>query len=243
MGKRVQMLEEARARVRELEAEETAGAEDGIHIHVHTTDKAAVKAGEVDDDADEKTATLDKAVDERFTKIETTVAGFGETLKAIQAAVTAKPPKEGEEEEQRAGTGDSAALETGYQEFVAQAEILVPGFRVPTFDSAAPRKATVDGMCMGRRSVLLAAYATKDGKALIDSITGKKDLDLSGVGCADVAVTFKAASATKAAMNNRTATGDSQRLPDSQQAVKKAPTIAELNAAAETFWNARKASA
>jgi hypothetical protein len=35
-----------------------------------------------------------------------------------------------------------------------QAEVLVPGFKVPTFDSALPRAKTVDAMCAGRRAVL-----------------------------------------------------------------------------------------
>lgn len=244
-------LEEARARVRELEAEEETGDGTGaIHVHVHTNDKATtpVVGKEGEEEEGEGAKTLDKAIDERFTKIESAVAGFGETLKAIEAAVKApKANTEAEEVTDAEGKGptrDSAALATSFTEFVSQAEILLPGFRVPTFDSAAPRAATVDSMCAGRRSVLLAAYATKDGKSLIDGITGQKELDLAKVDCSGVALTFRAAATAKGAMNNRAATGDGKTVPDqSQDKTPKRLTLAEINERTTAYWAERTAKA
>jgi hypothetical protein len=68
--------------------------------------------------------------------------------------------------------GDSAALQTSpFQQMIAQAEILVPGFRVPTFDSALPRAKTVDSMCATRRSGAGRAHRTTDGAALLASVS------------------------------------------------------------------------
>lgn len=240
-------LNDDKARIEaEIEARQRTGDADegGIHIHVHTADKATAKAPGDEEEEKEGTApakTLDKAVEERFKTIETAQAEQGSTLKEILAAVKGGGAinQEIEDEEGRGRTGDSAALERGFTEFVSQAEILVPGFRVPTFDSALPRKHTVDSMCAGRRSVLTAAYATAEGKKLIDGITGRSELALDKASCSDVAITFRAAASTKAAMNNRAATGDSRSVPQgggTEAKPHKAPTLAEINAANEKYW-------
>lgn len=140
------------------------------------------------------------------------------------------------EEGDKTKTNDSAALQRGYTALLAKAEVLVPGFRMPTFDAKAKRKITVDSMCAARRKCLDMAYATKDGAPLIDQITGRTSLDLSKMGCADVAVLFNAASATKAAQNNASTRDSGQNL-DTQAPVRKGPkTLAEINADNAAFW-------
>jgi uncharacterized protein len=227
------------ARIGEAEGNEDDGA---VHVHIHTNDHAPKGDDEGGDEGGEATKTMDKAVDDRFTRIEEAQKKTDDTLAEILEVVKGKTKTDDsasveEDDEGKGPKGDSTALEKSHGEFVSQAEILVPGYRVPTFDSASPRKATVDSMCMGRRSVLMAAYATKDGKALIDGITGKTELDLSKAGCADVAVTFKAAAATKAAINNRAATGDTSTLPKTE--APKAVTLADINAANAKHWSQR----
>lgn len=256
---RVQELDEARNRVRELEEEEAGGSGGAVHVHVHTSDKSGEHAhgtGTGEDDKNKRAPTMDKAVEERFVKIEKGMEETGKTLGEILAAVKSKTGDgklaagaagaggEGEDgagegtPSQRAQTGDSKALETSFTEFTSQAEILVPGFRVPTFDAASPRKTTVDSMCMGRRGVLTAAVATTEGKSLLDSVS--PGFDVSKAGCADVAVVFKAAAATKAAMNNRQATGDSGRVPAAGAGagakVVAMPSLESINEANRKFW-------
>jgi hypothetical protein len=143
--------------------------------------------------------------------------------------------KKDDEDDKSGKTMDSAALEKGYATLLAKAEVLVPGFRVPTFDAKALRKTTVDSMCSLRRKVVDAAYMTKDGATLINGITGRDSLNLVKMGCADVAVLFNAASAAKAAINNAGATRDSATQA-AQPAAKGLPSIAEINKANKEFW-------
>jgi uncharacterized protein len=143
----------------------------------------------------------------------------------------------------KARTGDSAALATGYQALLAQAEILVPGFRAPTFDSKAKRTKTIDTMCGLRRKVLDLAYSTAQGKEIIDSVSGTKSLNLAKMDCQGTANLFRAAAGAKSLLNNRQATGDSGIPGKAQQAAQpKGPmTIAQLNAANAKFWEGRVA--
>jgi len=152
------------------------------------------------------------------------------------------PPKEDEDEgKTKAKTGDSAALERSYVALLAKAEVLVPGFRVPTFDSKAKRKATVDAMCGIRRKVIDAAYMTKDGAALVNGITGRSSLNLAKMGCADVAVLFNAASAAKALINNAAAGGSGKTHDSAAAGAPKVLTIADINKQNAEFWAKQQA--
>lgn len=156
---------------------------------------------------------------------------------------TSDESEEEEVNEQTSGkTTDSAALETGYRALMADAEILVPGFRMPTFDSKAKRKATVDNMCAARRKALDAAYATADGKVLIDSVSGRTSLTLDKMTCVEAATLFRAAAGAKKLLNNRQATGDAHRVPNQQVNAGSTATksIADLNKANAEFWAAKK---
>lgn len=137
----------------------------------------------------------------------------------------------------RGKTGDSRALETSYKAVLSQAELLVPGFRMPTFDAALSRSKTIDRMCNARRAALTACYATADGAMLIDTVTGKKDLDLTGMQCAEVATVFKAAAGAKALLNNAKSTRDSSSVPD-KSGTKPAgiTSISALNEANQKYW-------
>lgn len=143
--------------------------------------------------------------------------------------------KDDEKDDDKDGKGktkDSAALETGYQALIADAEVLVPGFRVSTFDAKAKRKVTVDTMCNTRRKALDACYATAEGKALVDGVSGVKTIDTATMDCGSVAVLFRAAAGAKRLLNNRAATEDANRMGQqtNQGNKSKAPqTIAELN--------------
>lgn len=138
-------------------------------------------------------------------------------------------------------TTDSAALESGFQTMIAEAELLVPGFRVPTFDSKQPRARTIDGMCQFRRSVLVQLSATRDGIALINSVSSKADPDLPKLGCSDIGAMFKAAAALKRAANNGAATKDSQTLPVPSLVMGRpaSTTPAAMNEANKKFWAER----
>lgn len=134
-------------------------------------------------------------------------------------------------------TNDSAALETHFRAVLADAEILVPGFRMPTFDSKAKRKATVDSMCAVRRSVLGHMLNTTEGATLLETASGAKVGDLSKSSCVAVATLFRSAAGAKRILNNAAATRDAGRVPASGPYGTAAPkpvpqirTLADLNA-------------
>lgn len=146
------------------------------------------------------------------------------------------------EDDKKKGTTDSAALATSYALTLASAEILVPGFRMPTFDGKAKRKKTIDAMCGARRKCLDIVYATKDGQTLVDSVAGKSGIDLAKMSCGSIATLFKAASGVKALLNNRSATGDSGGMAKVDEP-KPAVTIADINKANQSYWAGRVAKA
>lgn len=142
------------------------------------------------------------------------------------------------EDKEKARTTDSAALATSYSALLADAEILFPGYRAPTFDSAQKRTATVDRMCSIRRKVLDHAYATTDGKTLIDGITGKSTLTLDSMKCTEVATTFRSAVAARKVINNAITAGNG-KVPTktTDNARPKVRTAAEINAANKAFYD------
>lgn len=143
-------------------------------------------------------------------------------------------------------TGDSRALETGYQELMAQAEILAPGIKVPTFDAAATRATTVDRMCAVRRKALDAFNVDKVGAVLLKGLNGGADLDTVSMTCDAVATIFKSASVAKGALNNAAASGasgtaakvgDAAATPLPHTGGVKVKPWAEINKAAADFWH------
>jgi hypothetical protein len=231
------------------------------HIHIHT-DGSAGKAAPSADDADP--GASDDPTEARFQAIEQGMKEMGDAVRQLTEAVTKMaspstgagdadpeddedldpeddPTKDADPEEDpgKSKTTDSAALAKGYQQLLADAEVLVPGFRAPTFDAKAKRKAMVDRMCSLRRKVLDAAYLTDPGKLLIDSIHGAKTMDTTTMPCVQVAQLFRAAAGAQRLINNRTATGDASKVPGNQEGQQNksvAASIAALNEANAKFW-------
>lgn len=177
--------------------------------------------GEPDDEKDDKTKDGEQEEDP-------------DKAKAKDAEGEEDPDKK----ETKDKTKDSAALATSYADTLAKAEILVPGFRMPTFDAALPRAKTIDNMCAMRRRALDACTATTEGLELVTSVNGGEAPDLSKVDCVGVATLFKAAAGAKALMNNRSTTGDGKTaiVKEGDSVYGKIPTPAEINAASTKFW-------
>lgn len=131
----------------------------------------------------------------------------------------------------RTKTNDSAALATSWQSLMSEAEILVPGIRVPTFDASAGRKRTVDAMCQFRGKVLSSLDGTSAGQTLLASVGGT--YALASMSCAAKAQLFQAAVGAKRLLNNRQSTAD-------HSAVQKQPlTLEQRNSPAvlEALFN------
>jgi len=123
-------------------------------------------------------------------------------------------------------TGDSL------KQVLSRAEILVPGIKLPTMDSANNGKAVLNA----KRSALKQAYATTDGqKAISPFIGGNTDFDAMSVATIDAA--FIGASELLKQQNNLAgvrsgiSTRDFGRAPASP---------ADINARNREFWNKGK---
>lgn len=241
-------LEIAQELVEVLGSSDQEDEENGVHVHVHMggeTARTGDRATTATPDPDEEHRTLDAATETRIAGIEDGMLEMRTTLSTIlerlpaPAGSTAPPA-------QTAQTGDSAALATSFQQMVAQAEILVPGFRVPTFDSAQPRARTVDNMCATRRSVLTQLANTTDGTALLGQVSDD-GFDVAQADCAVVATVFKAAASMRGGQNNRAATGDRMSVPG-HKTLQPAPaavggvrpmTDVDINKQNAEYWSKR----
>lgn len=145
-----------------------------------------------------------------------------------------------DEKKDKSKTNDSAALETSYKETLSGCEVLVPGFRMPTFDSKAKRTATIDAMCNARRKALDAFSVTAEGSEILSTISGVKTVDTVGLACPAVAILFRGAVGAKKLLNNGNATRDAGRMATQQgtgNGAKKAPvSLAELNKSNREFY-------
>jgi len=234
-----------------------ADDEGSTHIHIHANGASAEGAPPAGGDeplpGDDPTLnggaapTKDDPIEMRFQSLEAGHKALGDKLDQIMAKlggtsdedpaaqgqmpddITAKDGLPEElEEANKAKTGDSIALQTSFQAVLADAEVLVPGFRMPTFDSKAKRKQTLDAMCSLRRSVLSHLASTAEGAQLMGSVGGK--LDIQGATCVDVATTFRAAAGAKRLLNNGANTRDAGRMPQPAGPAVRAPvTLAQLN--------------
>jgi len=247
---KAEKLEAARQKARdaqaELEALEEEGQDEGAaagatHIHVHNYGPDSANEGKA-------AKTIDAAVEERFAKIEGSVEEIKTLIKGIKTGDGGKADDEDDEMEDdgkggkrkkmKAGTGDSVALATSYSTLASQAEILQPGFKVPTFDASITRAATVDRMCNVRRKVLDGFGATPEGAAMLLAANGGQPVDLLSMDCAGCATLFTSVAGMKAAANNAMATRDSAAMArvDPTASAPKIPGPADFNKAAADFW-------
>lgn len=214
--------------------ENDEGEGPGVHVHIHNGPTAAALDG-----APAAEATLaDPAAESRFKKLEDGLNSVIEAVTKVTDAIakigtSGTPSTAAVTDHEGSGpAGDSAALETGFKAVVADAEVLVPGFAIPTFDAKAQRAATIDTMCSTRRRALDAVYATAEGRTLLNAVTGLQTLDTAALTCVEVAQAFRSAAGAKRLLNNRTSTGDNAgRLPTHQtqnSPAKKGVTIADI---------------
>lgn len=132
---------------------------------------------------------------------------------------------------------DSAHIEGNFQDMLSRAEMLVPGISVPTFDSRQPATRTIDAMCQFRRRALLKAWATDDGREILETVLGTTRDDIrplvQKMTCDAVLTAFNGSAEMARRANNthtqvqRRATGDQKKGPQ---------TLGEVNAANRKFY-------
>lgn len=269
-AKALDALSEVLADPSSMESEGADGSDagsttEGIHIHLHGGAGPSVAGNSAQaGPTGGGTTTEDEPgagdpgaggdVNARLTKLEAAVA---QILAAVQGGGGAKPPSEekpptGDNKEDMpvdpkeskppVETQDSAALQTGYQQVLADCEVLVPGFRAPAFDAKATRQATIDNMCAMRRRALDLVSSTTDGAALMAQVSDGQT-DITKAPCDSIALLFRAAAGAKRIVNNSRMTGDG-KVPDPNAGRREGPklpqTPAELNAYYAKHYGAAK---
>lgn len=139
-------------------------------------------------------------------------------------------------------TRDSASLAGVYQQTIANAEILVPGIRFPTFDHRANYKLTRDALCALRRRALGKALDDEDTAIVIRSITGDK----AAIGALDCAIVAERFNSSAEVLKVSRASGSATRDAGKQAAISGAMTFpgstskvltpAEINAKNKAFY-------
>lgn len=120
-----------------------------------------------------------------------------ETDDAVAAAAEAQSNGVLSDQDVLIYTGDSAGL------VPARAEILAPGIKLPTFDSAkASTKDTAAHLCACQRRALAAAHKTDDGKAVLTPLVGAGTVDFEKMPPMAVNAIFTSAAESMRAKNN-----------------------------------------
>lgn len=143
-----------------------------------------------------------------------------------------KDPKAKDKTKDSKRVKDSASLKDVHRDTVSDAEVLSPGLKMPTFDSAKPFTVTRDSICLlKRRSLALAARDDKNGGAdAVKTMLGKGKT-LTGLDCNVVDTVFNGAVAL---MKDRNTQDDAPKTISQARGTKtrdqKAPTsIADMN--------------
>lgn len=252
-SRRVKLIQSVRDALEELEkkTDDDEGGEGAVHIHLPGTGDAENK-GTMDAETKAEFQGIKdamKSIGDRLDALEGKSKDAEAEEEAEKKAEAEQKAKDDAEEKEKAAKDDEAGkaleeeapegkakdarmakdsvfLEDSYQSTVAAAEILVPGIRIPTFDRKSDPKKTLDAICSLRRNALDLAYATADGRGIIEDIHSGK-LELSKMKCADVRTLFKAASAMKRKANNTNDRG--QQVGNSQQVKSTVRTLADIN--------------
>lgn len=252
-------IAEEMAKDEALTEEERVGMLDeelgGSHIHIHAgsqdDDDFGGRSAFTDDDLNEFISRNDAEHDEfrsRLEALEAKLAGdtppAQETLddeggaEELQEFLKDEAP-EGVSEEEATKARDSRYLKDSFKDTIALAEILSPGIRIPTFDSAATPATTAKRICKLRKQALDMAYGTGATRPIIEDLLNGKALDTSRMTCDAARVLFRSAAAVKRNSNVVGQARDS--LPNLNQTSKKpVMTLAELNELNKQSYSSKK---
>jgi hypothetical protein len=228
----------------------------GSHIHIHAgsqdDDDFGGRTGFSDDDINEFIARNDSDHDEfrsRLEALEAKLAGDtppaaetldeeGEEGEKLEEFLKDEAP-EGVSEEEVTKARDSRYLKDSFKDTIALAEILSPGIRIPTFDSAAAPVVTAKRICKLRKQALDMAYGTAATRPIIEDLMNGKVLDTSRMTCDAARVLFRSAAAVKRNSNASGQVRDS--IPDMGRPAKKpVMTLAELNELNKQSYSSKK---
>ena len=214
--------------------------EEDIHIHVDQDDEEfpSGRATFTDDDIQayiDQNDAEHRDIFSRLEALERQLSGaasedeefmVGDNT-AMEEAMLDELPEELQTEAGKAR--DSRYLGDTYRETISMAEVLAPGIKYGTFDSAANPVQTFKRICGLRRKALDQAYADPSTSGILNDLLVGKKLDTRRMTCDAVRVLFRGAYAAKRNANN-SVTRDSAPVFGNHPVQKKGITsLAELN--------------
>ncbi|PKF31937.1 DUF2213 domain-containing protein [Acinetobacter proteolyticus] len=213
-----------------------------------TSDSEEEETTDDDDEGESKTKTGDAAFQAEMRKFMKTMDKRMSAIENKKTIDTDEPEKKTEDDdepdEETKDGGDLTEAEkaeklsnegvqsyTGdsLKEVISRAEILSPGYRMPTLDSANNGKAVLNV----KRQVLKASYATQDGQKAIAPFVGV-DPDFDKLPTHTIDAAFAGASELIKQQNNARGVRSGIKTSDFG---RSAPTPADINARNRAYWN------
>jgi len=179
-----------------------------------------------DDENEERIEKIEKTVDSIKTAMDSLSKKFKDAEEETEEEKKKREAEEAEAKEKEAKTGDAA-----FRDCASRAEILVPGYKMPTFDAKDGSK-TVDGV---KRAVLVEVCKTEDGKKLVETFTGPV-MDMASLPQSVIDAAFIGASVLISQRNNKGIIRDKIATGDFGKPV----TPATINKRAAEVWANRK---
>lgn len=207
-------IEEEEKKTEDEEPEDEETRRHHIEVHNHMSGDRRTR-DEVEKEEEEK---KEKKTEDRFLRLEDAVTRIADAVTTL-----AKRQKAGDEEatknekilgelelEAPPGTSDSAIrkandsafMTDSYQSVIADAEIIAPGVRLPTFDAKASPADGLNVICGIRRKALDHAMLKPDLAAAVDRVMGGRTFDTKTATCGQVRQVFQAVAAVARAKNN-----------------------------------------
>ncbi len=222
----------------EFETSETGGGD--THIHVHA-DGSTSNGNPVADDEDPEitndddleafkaqNATEHADMLKRIEALEAALAGAGNGAdEEMNEEIKNELSLDEEQLEEVIKTKDSKFFSNSFQDTVAMAEILVPGIKVPTFDSKLTAGKTFKAICALRTQALDLAYVQPATRSILDELLGGKPLNTATMTCDAVRSLFRSAAAVKSVSNKNSS--QSKDTNNSGTQTPKVTTLASLN--------------
>ena len=224
------------------EAEKLAKAVEDEELEIETKDS--------DDDEDLDGKTSDAAVNRQILKMLKTMDSRLGALEKKKTKDSDDPKKETEDDTEEEPTKDDGDLtkaepakkldEGGVEKYTgdslqdirSRAEILAPGLKLPTLDSASKDIGKVADTA--KRNALKLAYATADGVKTIGPFVGGANANIDALPSHTVDAAFIGASELIKQQNNAKGVRTGVTTRDFG---RQAPTIADINAKNRAFWN------
>lgn len=174
---------------------------------------------------------IDKRILDRFEGLESMVKAIMDKLegKTGDTILEPEPAKPNPEAMGETYTGDSL------RKLAERAEILAPGFKLPTFDAA--KGMTADAACACQRKALATAYDTEAGRKAIEPFLGGKTADFAGMKPEQVAAIFAGAAEVRRTQNNAAGIRSGITTRDFGGPM----SAAEINARNRAYWDGRSA--